>query len=220
MLQPTTIRFLKGLKQHNNKTWFDAHKTQYLAAKTDFESLISTLLEKMGAMDPGLSTLRVQDCVFRIYRDVRFSKDKTPYKTHLAAGFNQGGKKVHFPGYYLHIAPGGETFCGGGIWRPDTAALKNIRQEIDYNLDEFRQIIQGRKFRRLFGELEDEDSLQRVPQGYTEDNPAVGYLKMRNYIAGTGFPDEVLTSRTLPRKIMDAFTTMKPFIDFLGRALD
>jgi uncharacterized protein (TIGR02453 family) len=220
MLQPTTIRFLKGLKRHNNKTWFDAHKPEYLDAKTDFETLVSTLLEKMGVMDPSLRNLQLRDCVFRIYRDVRFSKDKTPYKTHLAAGFNQGGKKVHFPGYYLHIAPGGETFCGGGIWRPDGAALKKIRQEIDYNYEEFHQILQDRKFRRLFGNLEDEESLQRAPQGYSDDNPAIEYLKMRNYIAGTGFSDDVLTSRTFSRKVMDAFTAMKPMIDFLGRALD
>jgi uncharacterized protein (TIGR02453 family) len=220
MIQATTIRFLKGLKRHNDKAWFDAHKAEYLDAKTDFESLVSTLLEKMAVMDPSLRTLQLRDCVFRIYRDVRFSKDKTPYKTHLAAGFNQGGKKVHFPGYYLHIAPGGETFCGGGIWRPDGAALKKIRQEIDYNYEEFHGILQERKFRRLFGPLEDDDSLQRPPQGYAEDNPAIHYLKMRNYIAGRGFSDEDLTSRAFTRKIIDAFTTLKPLIDFLGRALD
>lgn len=220
MLQPSTITFLRGLKRHNDKTWFDAHKHQYQAAKADFDALAEQIIAGLGKNDPDIASLRVKDCVFRIYKDVRFSKDKTPYKTHFAAGINKGGKRVHFPGYYFHAEPGGLTYCGGGIWRPGGPELKKIRQEIDYNHDEFLSIIRAPKFIRLFGRLEDEDSLVRPPQGYGEDNPALEYLKMRNYIAGTGFTDDVLTSRSLVKKITTTFETMKPFIDFLGRALE
>lgn len=220
MIQPSTITFLRQLKRHNAKPWFDDHRTQYLDAKADFEALTTEIIRELGKSDPDLGNLRVQDCVFRIYNDVRFRNDKTPYKTHFGAGINRGGKKVHFPGYYFHLEPGGHTYCGGGIWRPDAPELKKIRQEIDYNYKEFRSIVEDRKFVRLFGKIEDEGALMRAPQGYAEDNPAIGYLKMRNYIVGAGLNDEVLSSATLKRKIMQIFQTMKPFIDFLGRALE
>lgn len=220
MLQPATITFLRQLKRHNDKAWFDTRKEQYLAAKADFDELTAAVISGLGTSDPDLSGLRVKDCVFRIYKDVRFSRDKTPYKTHFAAAFNKGGKKVHFPGYYFHAEPGGLTYCGGGIWRPGADELRKIRQEIDYNYDEFVSIVSNPKFLRLFGALEDEDSLVRPPQGYGEDNPAIVYLKMRNYIAGAGFTDEALTSKGLLKKIDTAFQTMKPLIDFLGRALE
>src|SRR5690349_4039309 len=109
MLQPSTITFLRGLKRHNDKIWFDAHKPQYQAAKADFDALAEQIIAGLGKNDPGIVSLRVKDCVFRIYKDVRFSKDKTPYKTHFAAGINKGGKRVHFPGYYFHAEPGGLT---------------------------------------------------------------------------------------------------------------
>lgn len=220
MLQPSTLTFLRQLKRHNEKPWFDAHKDQYLAAKTDFDELVQQIITTYGLTDPDIGTLQVKDCVFRIYKDVRFSKDKTPYKTHLAAGFNRGGKKAHYPGFYFHAEPGGNTFCGGGIWRPAGPELKKIRQEIDYNYEEFLSIIQGKKFSRMFGKLEDADSLMRPPQGYDENNSAIEYLKMRNYITGIPFTDADLTSSNLLKKIVSAFTTMKPFIDFLGRALE
>jgi uncharacterized protein (TIGR02453 family) len=220
MIQPRTLTFLRQLKRNNHKTWFDAHKERYLEAKADFENLTAQLIEGLGQTDPALGALRVKDCVFRIYKDVRFSHDKTPYKVHFAAGFNRGGKKVHYPGYYFHLEPGGNTFCGGGIWHPDGPEIKKIRQEIDYNYDEFLSIVRNRKFLRLFGPLADEDALVRPPQGYQQDNPAIEVLKFRNYIAGTGFDDDLLASPRLARKILDAFQTLSPLISFLGRATE
>lgn len=220
MLQPSTLTFLRQLKRHNEKPWFDAHKDQYLAAKADFDDLVQKIIATYGLIDPDIGTLQVKDCVFRIYKDVRFRKDKTPYKTHFAAGFNRGGKKVHYPGFYFHAEPGGLSYCGGGIWHPAAPELKKIRQEIDYNYEEFLSIINDKKFRRLFGGLEEGDSLVRAPQGYEESNPAIEYLKMRNYITGMSFTDAELTSKNLLKKIVSTFTTMKPFIDFLGRALE
>ena len=220
MLQPSTITFLRQLKRHNEKPWFDANRVKYLDARADFENLIRQIITEFGKIDPDISTLQVKDCVFRIYRDTRFSKNKTPYKTHFAAGINKGGKRVHVPGYYFHAELGDYTYCGGGIWRPDTPELKKIRQEIDYNYEDFLSIIKDKKFVKMFGDLDDEAALSRAPQGYEEDNPAIKYLKMRSFIAGVSFSDEELTSKGLLKKIVHTFTVMKPFINFLSRALE
>lgn len=220
MLQPSTITFLRQLKRHNEKAWFDANKGKYLDAKADFENFIRQIISEFGKIDPDISTLQVKDCVFRIYRDTRFSKNKTPYKTHFAAGINKGGKRVHVPGYYFHAELGDHTYCGGGIWRPDMPELKKIRQEIDYNYEDFSSIIKDKKFVKIFGDLDDEDALSRAPQGYEEDNPAIKYLKMRSFITGVSFPDEELSSKELLKKIVHTFTVMKPFINFLSRALE
>ncbi len=220
MLQQSTIRFLTNLKKNNNKAWFDAHKDAYLDAKSDFEELVQRVIIEYRKTDVDIGALQVKDCVFRIYKDVRFSKDKTPYKTHLAAGFNLGGKKVHFPGYYFHAEPGGLSFCGGGIWHPDVPELKKIRQEIDYNFKEFKEVIEERKFKKLFDSLDSEEKLSRAPQGYDEDNPALEYLKLKNYIAGISISDQELTSGNLVKKIVSTFKAMKPLIDFLSRAIE
>lgn len=220
MLQPSTITFLRQLKKHNEKSWFDDHKDKYLAAKADFDDFIQRLLIEYGKTDPDIATLTLKECVFRIYRDVRFSKDKTPYKTHFAAGMNKGGKKVHFPGYYLHVGPGGNSFAGGGIWRPSGEMLRKVRQEIDYNFDEFLSIIQKPSFKKCFGTLSQEDKLMRPPQGYDAGNPAIDYLKLRSFIASRNFSDKELTQPGFFKKIIQTFETLKPLIDFLERALD
>lgn len=220
MLQPDTVKFLSQLKNNNNKPWFDAHKEQYLSAKEDFEELTKQIITGLGMVDLDIGNLEPRRCIFRIYRDVRFSKDKTPYKTHFAARFARGGKEVHFPCYYLHIEPGGNSVCGGGIWRPASEDLKKVRQEIDYNFNEFRSIVQSKKFKTLFGDLEQEDILSRNPQGYEDDNPAIEYLKLKSFFAGTPFGDEALTSKGFLTKILSAFKATKPLVDFLCRAID
>lgn len=219
MLHPKTIIFLRHLKKNNDKTWFNAHKEQYESAKFDFAMLTQRLINGLGQTDPALGSLKISDCVFRIYKDIHFSVDKTPYKVHFAAGFNQGGKKVHYPGYYFHLEPGGKSFCGGGIWHPDVSELRKIRQEIDYNYKEFLSIIQDRRFVRRFGHLKDEAALVRAPYGYSEDNPAIAHLRFRNYIAGAAMEDTLMTDPRLEKKILDGFAALKPLVDFLGRAL-
>ncbi len=220
MLLASTVKFLKNLRKNNNRPWFDAHRNDYLAAKEDFEALVKKVIEEYSKMDTSLAGLQVKDCVFRIYKDVRFSKDKTPYKVSMAASFNKGGKKVHLPGYYLHIEPGGNCFCGGGIWLPEAPELKKIRQEIDYNFKEFHSIITEKNFLKLFDKLEDEGALSRPPQGYDAGNPAIEYLKMKSYIVSRGFTDEELTSSRLLKEIIKTFSTMKPMIAFLQKAMD
>ncbi len=216
MLQAATLSFIKSLAENNNKPWFDAHRKQYEAAKKDFEILVTEVLQELVEMDPEFEGCTAKKSIFRIFRDVRFSKDKTPYKPHLSAGFSPGGKKDTGAGYYLHIEAGGKSFVGGGMWMPDSATLKNIRQELDYNFKDFQKIIEAKAFKKLFPKIEGE-SLKRPPQGYSEDNAAIDFLKMKSFTVGTKLSDSALKDKNLAQEIVSHYKVMKPFLDFLGR---
>src|SRR5438128_1492585 len=146
MLQPSTLTYIKNLTKNNNKPWFDENRNLFEDAKADFETLVKDIISSFGKVDPDIAPLEAKNCVFRQYRDVRFSKDKTPYKHHMGASFDRGGKKSGFAGYYLHIQPGNSSMAGGGIWMPEAAQLKKIRQEIDYSWEEFTTIINKPSF--------------------------------------------------------------------------
>ena len=218
MLTKETMTFLENLANNNNKTWFDNHRDEYEAVKHDFEQLVATVLSSMGAIEPALKELQPKDCIMRIFRDVRFSKDKTPYKTNLGAGFSKGGRKFMGAGYYLHIEPGNKTFAGGGMWQPEAPMLKALRQEIDYNFADFKKIIEDKQFKKTFGAIEGEQ-LKTLPKGYEADNRAIEYLKMKSFTAGHNFSDEDVTSKSFGKKVADTFTTMAPFVDFLNRSV-
>lgn len=220
MLKQATLTFLKNLKKHNDRPWFNEHKEQYQAAKEDFEHLIAAVLEKYGRVEPEIGLLEPKDCTFRIYRDVRFSKDKTPYKVHFAASIRKGGKKVHFPGFYLHVEPDGLSSIGGGIWRPGRETLKKIRQEIDYSFQDFSNIVESKDFKNTFGTLSEEDTLVRPPKGYEKDNPAIHYIKLKSFTAGKSIEDSLLTSGDLVKEIVETFKKLKPLIDFFEMAMD
>ena len=136
MLQQATITFLTKLSKNNNKPWFDKNRDAYAIAKDDYEVLVDNLLVALSAVEPVFKEQKAKDCVFRIFRDVRFSKDKTPYKPNFGAFFSKGGRKYPGAGYYLHVEPGGKSFAGGGLWMPEAPILKAVRQEIDYNYKE------------------------------------------------------------------------------------
>ncbi len=218
MLQNSTIRFLKELKKNNNKPWFDANRKRYEEAKADFSSFIQSVIDLHGKKDPAIKNLSAKDCLFRINRDIRFSKDKRPYKTNFGASINKGGRKAwNSAGYYFHLDPGG-CFTGGGIYMPDPETLKKIRQEIDYNLPDFKKIIQSKKFRSVYGDLDQsgEFMLSRVPKGYEPDNPAAGYLKLKSYIAMVAIKDSDLTSPALIKKTVAAFEALQPLVSFIN----
>jgi uncharacterized protein (TIGR02453 family) len=218
MLQEKTLGFIKGLAENNNKAWFDKHRDEYETAKEDFETFVTALIEHMSKSDPSFAGQKAKDSIFRIYRDVRFSKDKTPYKVHLSAGFSKGGKKFPGAGYYLHIEPG-KSMAGGGLWMPDGPLLKAVRQEIDYNFKEFKQIIGKPSFKKLFDKIEG-DQLKTLPQGYTADNPAIDYLKMKSFVVSHTIEDKDITGKTSIKKVGDVFAAMKPFVDFMNKSLD
>ena len=221
MLQTSTIKFLKDLKKNNNKPWFDANRKRYEEAKKDFELFIQQVIDSHGKKDKTISSLKAKECLFRINRDIRFSKDKTPYKTNFGASINKGGKKAFSTaGYYFHLEPG-EAFVGGGIYQPMPEELRKVRQEIDYNFKEFKNIIGSKKFKSVYGDLDksNEFLLSRVPKGYEADNPAADYLRLKSYIAFEHITDSDLTSKTLVKKAADAFQTLQPFIDFVNGSL-
>jgi len=218
MLQSSTIKFLASLEKNNNKPWFDEHRSDYEAAKKDFEVFIDEIRKELVAIEPLLADQRAKDMVFRIFRDVRFSKDKTPYKANFGAYFCKGGKKSPLGGYYFHLQPG-KSFLVGGIWMPEGPMLKAIRQEIDYNFQEFESIMNDKAFKKLFKKMEGE-SLKTLPQGYTADNPAIDYLKMKSFIVTIPLADADLGSKTSVSKIVKTFTLIKPLVDFLNKAVD
>lgn len=221
MLQQSTLRFLKNIKKNNDKSWFEAHRNQYEDAKTDYENFIQAVLDRHSKKDEDLKELTAKKCMFRINRDVRFSKDKSPYKSNFGASMARGGKKSIFSGYYFHCEPG-KSFVGGGLWIPMPAEMKKVRQEIDYCLDEFRQIVTSKKFKSVYQELySGEDSkLTKVPQGFEKDNPAAEYLKLKSWLAMREVSDAELTSKDLLKKTTEAFDALQPLIKFLNRALE
>jgi uncharacterized protein (TIGR02453 family) len=221
MLKATTLRFLKDLKKHNNKSWFDAHRKDYEAAKTDFAAFTQVLIDKHGRKDKDIATLKPKDCNFRINRDVRFSKDKSPYKDNMGAYMGRGGKKSIFAGYYFHCQPG-RCFTGGGLWMPMPVELNKVRQEIDYNLDEFKKIIGSKKFKSVYGDFsrDAEYTLTRLPKGYEADNPAAEYLKLKSFVALAPLKESEITSKDLLKKVLNAFETLQPLVNFLNRSIE
>lgn len=221
MLQPSTLKFLKDLAKNNDRAWFEGHRTQYERAKEDFENFVQAVLNRHGKKDEDLKELTAKKCTFRINRDIRFSKDKSPYKTNMGASMNRGGKKSIFSGYYFHCEPG-KSFVGGGLWMPMPPEMKRVRQEIDYCYDEFRQIVSAKKFRSVYKELYtgEDVKLTKVPQGFEKDNPAAEYLKLKSWLAMKELTDEEMTSKDLLKKTAEAFETLQPMIKFLNRALE
>lgn len=220
MLQSSTIKFLKDLQKNNNKPWFEAHRRQYEDAKTDFAFFVQAIIDKHGKKDESIAHLKAKECMFRINRDVRFSKNKLPYKNNMGAYINRGGKKSLFGGYYLHCQPG-ESFVGGGLWMPMPSELSKVRQEIDYNFDEFKKIIASKKFKSVYSDLsrDAEYVLSRVPKGYEADNPAADYLKMKSFVAMIPLKDSEITSKQLMKKTIEAFETLQPLLFFINRAI-
>jgi uncharacterized protein (TIGR02453 family) len=222
MFQPSTLNFLKQLSKNNNKVWFEENRDRYLAAKTDFENFISLLIKKVSSVDSDIKELRVKDCTFRLNRDIRFSKDKTPYKTNMGASINRGGKKSIFAGYYFHLEPGNKSFVGGGLWMPMAPELKKVRQEIDYSFDEFSDVLNNKKFITYYNALEATGDLKLInlPRGYEKTNPATEYLKLKSFIASKPVSDLELTNTSLLKQTAKAFDALMPFIKFLNRSLE
>ena len=216
----TVLPFLKKLAKNNNKPWFDENRALYVTAKTEFEEFVQSLIDGYGKHDPTIGHLMPKDCIFRINRDVRFSKDKSPYKTNFGAFINSGGKKSPLAGYYVHIEPGG-SFVGGGLYMPMPDMLAKVRQEIDYNLPEFKSIISSSVFKKQYKDLHrgEDISLTRVPKGYEPSNPAAEYLKLKSLIAMRPLTDEEVQSKDLVKTCVTAFKALKPLVDFVNKSM-
>jgi len=218
MLQKSTFDFLRSLSKNNNREWFEKNRGKYESAKEDFEKFVGTLLTELSKVNPGFGGLQVKDCVFRIYRDVRFSKNKDPYKTNMGGFFVEGGKKSDKAGFYVQIAPG-NCFIAAGSWMPPSPLLKKIRQEIDYNLKEFDAILKLRNFKKYFDGLDDY-KLKTTPKGYDSENPAIEYLRQTGYTVSTGLSQKDFLSKDAVKNCVQVYKAVKPFTDFLNTALD
>lgn len=222
MISPNTLKFLKNLRKNNNKEWFDTNREKYNESKKDFEEFIATLLEKMVSFDSDLNGLSAKDCIYRINRDIRFSKNKTPYKLSLSAFFNKGGRKSINAGYYFHLQPGDKSFAGGGLWMPQPIELKKLRQEIDYCFPEFKKIISTPAFKKHYGALEKEEKqmLVNVPKGYSKENPAADFLRMKSFVASKNISDTVILSQNLRNELIQTFKALMPMIKFINRSFE
>ena len=220
MLQPQTLTFLSRLKENNNKPWFDTHKKRYDEARISFIEVVDTIIPAIAKFDPEIGNLIAKECVFRINRDVRFSKNKQPYKNNMAAYFNRAGKKGTGAGYYLHIEPG-KSFAAAGIWMPLPEDLLKIRQEIDYNFNEWKKIIGSASFKNQFENgIDKSNSLVRPPKGYEPDNAAIEFIKLKSFVTTKPLPEVDLINKNFVADLSKTFKAVKPLIDFINRALD
>jgi len=217
MVSIETLNFLKELKENNYKEWFHAQKNRYAAVKTEMEQITNQLIAGIATFDEGVTGLNPKNCLFRINRDIRFSADKSPYKTNLGSFVVEGGKKSGLGGYYLHIEPGG-SFLGGGIHMPPSAALKAIRTEIYNFTDEFIEIVENESFKNAFGGISG-DKLKSAPQGFDKSFDYIDLLKYKSYTVFDTISDDEITNPSYLQKVLEHFKTMQPFIAFLNRGI-
>ncbi|MCX2745918.1 DUF2461 domain-containing protein [Mangrovivirga sp. M17] len=213
------LSFLSDLSENNNKEWFDENRSRYQEAREEFIQIVSEVISGLSEKDESLrQIIEPKKCLFRINRDIRFSKDKTPYKQNFAASFSEEGKAVHKPGYYIHIQPG-NSIIGGGIWLPESEHLQAIRQEIDYNGDELKSIINSDSFKNTFGELKGE-KLKRPPKGYEKTNPHIELLKHKSFLGSTDIDDKTLQKDNISEIIVNKLSNLTPFKKYFEVALD
>ncbi len=219
MIKTETLKFLQDLAEHNHREWFQQHKDQYLSARENALQVTRLIIQQLAKVDNTISAaLNPEDCLMRIYRDIRFSKDKTPYKINIGIGISSNGKSFNGPGYYIHIQPG-SSFVGGGIWQPEAEQLKAIRQEIDYNGSAFRKIVESPSFKTTFGQLSSEDQLKTAPKGYPADHELIDFIKLKSFVVSRTFSDKALQESNFVRNVTDTFEKMYPLIVFLRNAI-
>jgi uncharacterized protein (TIGR02453 family) len=215
-VKKSTLDFLTAIERNNNRDWFIANRSLYLEAKDNFESFVQELINKIITFDPILKGLEVKNCVYRLNRDIRFSNDKSPYKSHLGAFIVRGGKKNgdKFAGYYFHIEPG-KSIIAGGAYMPPAPWLSAIREKISETPDEFIDIINSKKFKKYFGKIEGE-KLKKMPKGYPADHPQIELLKYKSYLIMNEVPDKKVLSDDYFDYVIEVFRAMKPFNDYLN----
>ena len=245
-IHPHTLEFLKDLKKNNDRIWLKAHDADYRTSWKDFESFVETLSEKIAEVDETIPELPPKDLVFRIYRDVRFSSDPTPYKTHFSAAFSRTGRKGPYACYYIHIQPGGRCFVGSGLWHPDATPLAKLRTDIDERPERIRGVLTAPNLRKhvlggvskdlkkcvqAFCKQNEENALKTKPkvsaykinqldanpaQGYDADHPNIELLRLKNFTLGQKIPDEDIIGPNGLEKVLELVGVMKPFVAYLN----
>ena len=222
MIKQTSLDFLSKLKKNNSKDWFEQNRDFYDHYKTDILELTENLLTGLSKFDQSISraNLDPKKCLTRVNRDLRFSKDKTPYKNYVLIVFNKNGFHGNTAGYYIQIEPS-SNFLGGGIWQTTPELLKKIRQEIDYSFNDINKIISSPKFQKIFPNgMQGVGKLKKMPDGYDETNPASELLKMKGFCTKEIISDKTLLSKDCIATILDSFKTSKPLIDYINKAIE
>lgn len=212
--------FLGKLAKNNNREWFEKNKESYLEIKESFEEFAAEIYEALSHFDPSLLGQDPRKLVFRIYRDVRFSKDKRPYKKFLSAGFSAQGKGTGAPGYYLQLEPGNKSFICAGLYGPASDALAKIRQEIDYNGGALAKLLSDKKFNKYYDGFWEGDPLKTAPKGFAKDHPHIEWLRLRHYVIMHSFADAEVRDQRFLKILIEVMKTGKPLNDFLKHALE
>ncbi|MGS0748889.1 DUF2461 domain-containing protein [Halpernia sp. GG3] len=217
-ISSSTLNFLKDVAENNNREWFNENKHLYLEAQENILQFLEKLIADISEFDEEILKISAKKALFRIYRDVRFSLNKSPYKNHFGAalGFGKGGRSS---GYYLHIEPG-NSFIAGGVYMPEKEILKKIRTNISKNPDAFLKIINNKNFKKDFTELSQEDKLKRIPQGFDKENPMEDYLKLKSFVVRYSLKDEDLMENSGTEKIAQICEQIKPLNDFIENTIN
>ena len=211
------LSFLKHLEKNNDRAWFEAHRPEYENAMERFQDFVAALVIEISAFQ-DLGGVDPKDCIFRIYRDVRFSRDKSPYKTHMAASIGPGGRKSMGYPYYLHVAAGNHSMLAGGCHEASTAQLSQWRSAVDKDASTVKKVIGRKEFVAAFGGITGE-KLAKAPRGYPVDHPELELLRLKQLTVMHTVPDKELVSPSVVQSSVAIFKTMKPFLDYLGSIL-
>ena len=215
VIEKSSLDFLKVLSKNNNRDWFNAHKDKYLKAHENVIQFADELLKEMNKHDK-IETSSGKESLFRIYKDVRFSKDKTPYSCRWSGGFKRASKKLR-GGYYFHIEPG-KSFLAGGFWGPEPADLARIRQDIALSQKEWKKLLANKSLVSTFGGMVG-DQISSAPRGYAKDHPAIELLRYKQFILKRTFTDKEVCSPDFLTKLNDGFKKMRPFLDYMSDVL-
>ena len=220
MLSKDSLQFLDYLKANNNRDWFLDNKKRYEVFKKDYQQLVADFLDAMKPLDPTLKMLEVKNCTFRINRDIRFSKDKSPYKDHVGIWMSSGAKGMNRSGYYVHIARAG-SFIAGGFYCPEAEDLKKVRKEIAFFHEDLEEIMHDKNFQKEFGDFDrnEKNLLKNPPRGYEKDHPAIEYLKLKSFETSQKFNIEEVLKEGFVSKMTEKLIVLKPLNDFINRAL-
>lgn len=219
MLKKETFKFLEDVAQNNNREWFALHKDEYEVAKAEVIALAGELIKAIATIDPLISAdYDPKKTVLRIYRDVRFSKNKDPYKKNIGVWISAKSKGGDEPGYYLHLEPN-NSFVAGGYWMPAASHLKLIRQEIDYNIGDFIAIVKEKNFAKDF-QLSTHNALKNAPKGYDPNDPNIEYLKLKSFEVLKKLDDKEFFDKEIVNKLKSYYAKIYPLIAFLRNAID
>jgi len=220
MLSKDTLQFLEDLKANNNRDWFLDNKKRYEVFKKDYHQLVTDFLNAMKPLDPSLEMLEVKNCTFRINRDIRFSKDKSPYKSHLGVWLSSGTKGQNRSGYYVHIEKGG-SFIAGGLYCPEAEDLKKVRKEIAYFHEDLEEILNEKDFKREFDDFDrnEKNTLKNPPRGFEKEHPAIELLKLKSFESSQKFDIAAVSKKDFVAVMSTKLLALKPLNDFINRAL-